>query len=233
MYDNLKPLILEHARNEAPRECCGLIVVKNGRDFYVPCKNTSIKNDQFIINAGEFAAAESSGTIMAIVHSHPNSSAQPSQSDLTSCEASKLPWIICSLPSQNFYEFSPSGYKAPLIGRQFHYGVLDCFSLMRDWYLQEKNIKLDDFPSREWEWWKRGRDLVGENFKKWGFEIIPEPSEVGDLILMQIKATVPNHFGIYLGSNIMLHHAEGRLSSKDVYGGYWLKNTRYFLRHRP
>ena len=32
--------------------------------------------------------------------------------------------------------------------------------------------------------------------------------------------------------NIILHHCHGRLSSRDVYGGYWRKVTTHVLRHR-
>ncbi|WP_043946890.1 NlpC/P60 family protein, partial [Ralstonia solanacearum] len=41
----------------------------------------------------------------------------------------------------------------------------------------------------------------------------------GDVILMQVRAPVPNHAAVYLGGVQMLHHLHGRLSSRDVYGG--------------
>jgi len=48
---------------------------------------------------------------------------------------------------------------------------------------------------------------------------------------VQSKNGVPNHAGVYLGDGIMLHHLYGRLSSRDVYGGYWREVTRLTLRH--
>ncbi|WP_346949336.1 NlpC/P60 family protein, partial [Dyella sp.] len=55
----------------------------------------------------------------------------------------------------------------------------------------------------------------------------------GDLVLMQIRSRnlVPNHAGIYLGDGLMLHHMYGRLSSRDVLGGYWLENLRLVARY--
>ena len=35
-----------------------------------------------------------------------------------------------------------------------------------------------------------------------------------------------------LGDGLILHHLQGRLSSRDVYGGYWQKITTHILRHR-
>jgi cell wall-associated NlpC family hydrolase len=51
---------------------------------------------------------------------------------------------------------------------------------------------------------------------------------------MQIRARngVPNHAGIYLGDGLMLHHLYGRLSSRDLYGGWYLESTRAVLRYQ-
>lgn len=54
---------------------------------------------------------------------------------------------------------------------------------------------------------------------------------VGDVIVMQVRAPVPNHAGVYIGDGLMLHHLYNRLSSRDVYGGYWQECTRIVLRH--
>jgi cell wall-associated NlpC family hydrolase len=49
--------------------------------------------------------------------------------------------------------------------------------------------------------------------------------------LMQLSSSLPNHAAIYLGDQMILHHSQGRLSSRDVYGGYYWKNTALVLRH--
>ena len=53
----------------------------------------------------------------------------------------------------------------------------------------------------------------------------------GDLILMQLSSPLPNHAAIYLGDQLILHHVQQRLSSRDVYGGYYGKSTACALRH--
>ena len=55
---------------------------------------------------------------------------------------------------------------------------------------------------------------------------------------MQIRSPVPNHAGIYLENGSLksqpdllptpgsvLHHLYNRDSTREVYGGYWLKHT--------
>ena len=164
-----------------------------------------------------------------------NLPAEPSQADKVACEASGLPWFILSFPSGQWHEMQPSGYIAPLVGRAWAHGVLDCYSVIRDWYWAERGIDLPNFDRFD-EWWKRGQSLYLDNFGSAGFEALravqSQDMEVGDVLLMQVASPVPNHAAIYLGDGLILHHLQGRLSSRDVYGGYWQKITTHILRHR-
>jgi len=110
--------------------------------------------------------------------------------------------------------------------------VLDCYSLIRDWYRQERGIDLPDFTRFD-EWWRRGENLYLDNFSGAGFhEVESSDMNPGDVLLMQVASPVPNHAAIYLGDGLILHHLQGRLSSRDVYGGYWQKITTHTLRHQ-
>ncbi|WEU67280.1 C40 family peptidase [Xanthomonas phage JGB6] len=126
----------------------------------------------------------------------------------------------------------PSGYVAPLVGREFHHGILDCYTLVRDYYQQEMNITLKDYERAD-GWWERGENLYMKNLEDCGFYQVSEREiKVGDMILMQIRSNEPNHAGVYLGDGLFLHHLYGRLSSRDVYGGYWRDATRFVVRHK-
>ena len=147
------------------------------------------------------------------------------------CEASGLPWHIVGIPSEEWTRIEPSGYVAPLVGRQWSHGVLDCYALVRDWFHQERGITLPDFDRFD-EWWKRGKNLYVENFANAGFtDINFKDLQEGDCFLMQVASPVPNHAAVYLGDGLILHHLQGRLSSRDVYGGYWQKITTHILRY--
>ena len=228
-----KDIALEHAVAEQPRESCGLVVIVKGREQYWPCQNLAEDNEKFILNPDDYAKAEDAGEIVAVVHSHPSTPAVPSQADLVSIEAGSLPWYIVNPSTQHWSEaHHPKGYKAPFIGRDWVWGVTDCWSLALDWY-RDQGLKLLDFE----------RPLTPEEFeadplfdRSWelaGFKVVldEEPLERGDAVLMAIRNKNLNHVGVYLGDNMVLHHARGRLSSRDMYGGWLAKCTGRRLRH--
>lgn len=231
-----------HAIAEFPRESCGVVCVVKGRERYLSCHNkASTPQEHFVLDPSDFADAEDMGEIIAIVHSHPNVSSRASQADRVSCEASGLPWHIVSVSvpvdaaapeAGEVNTITPEGYEAPLVGRQFFHGVLDCYSLVRDWYKREKGVELPNYARHD-DWWNDGKsNFYMSLFGEAGFEPIAGDMQRGDIILMQIRSgnDTPNHAGVYLGDGVMLHHLYGRLSSRDVYGGYYAEVTRLIIR---
>lgn len=227
----VKDKIIAHATEQAPKECCGLVVISNGKQKYIPCKNLGVGTDNFVLDPIDYDKADTAGEIVAVIHSHPNMSAKPSQADLVACEASGLPWFILGYPSMVWEYLEPNGYVAPLVGRQWTHGILDCYSIIKDWYMQEQCIELPDFERFD-EWWLKGQNLYLDNILKVGFKPINQDQlQKGDVILMAIGSSVPNHGALYLGDGIILHHIQNRLSTREVFGGYWLKNTTGYYRY--
>lgn len=222
--------IRAHARRDYPRESCGLVIIRKGRRRYVPCRNIAEKNEHFVMHPEDAAAAEEMGELVMVVHSHPNIAARPSDADLVGCERSGIPWLIVNWPTGAAYEFAPTGYVAPLVGRQFTHGVLDCYALIRDYYDRELGVVLPEFERSD-EWWLKGQNLYLDGFGSAGFDVVGKP-EKHDVLLMRVGSPVPNHAGIYLGDGCILHHQMGRLSSRDIYGGWYEKITTHVLRHR-
>jgi proteasome lid subunit RPN8/RPN11 len=220
-----------HAAREAPHECCGLAVVVRGRLRYWPCRNIA-GEAEFAIHPEDQAAAEDAGDVVAVCHSHPYLPPEPSQADRVMCERTGIAWLIVSHPSGDWRVIEPCDYRAPLIGRPFVHGVLDCYTLCRDYYREVCGIALPDYP-REDDWWLKGGNLYLDHFAEAGFVAVdPETLRAHDAVLMQVASPVPNHAGVIDADGHLLHHCHGRLSSRDVYGGYWRKVTTHVLRHR-
>lgn len=121
-----------------------------------------------------------------------------------------------------------------LLGKVFDHGTVDCYSLQRDFWADNFSIDLPDY-ARPDDWWDQGLDLYRENFAANGFEVVDIPiteMQPADVILMAIRASVPNHSSVHLGGGQMLHHFIGRLSEKTEYSGFYRNRTSAILRHK-
>ena len=218
---------LVHAQEQDPKESCGLLIEIKGKEKYFPCKNLSTYSQQcFIIDPNDFIKAEESGNILAVIHSHPVTPPIASQADKISCENSELPWHIVNPKTEQWGYYEPSGYKPPLIGRHWVWGISDCWALVRDWYKETKGIVL-----RDWDRPTTPEEFIADPmFERcaWrtGFrQLRPEEKlQNGDLLFMSIMATGLNHVAIFLDGDV-LHHQVGRLSCREPYSEWLLKCT--------
>ena len=230
-----KDVALAHAKEQDPKESCGLLIEIKGKEKYFPCKNLSNWSNQcFIIDPVDYAKAEDTGKILAVIHSHPTTQPVASQADMISCEDTNLPWHIVNPKTEQWGYYEPSGYKPPLIGRHWVWGVTDCWALVRDWYKEKKGIIL-----RDWE-----RPITPEEFIadpmfercawRTGFrQLRPEEKlENGDLLFMSILTSGLNHVAIFIDGDV-LHHLADRISCKEPYNEWLLKCTGMRLRYAP
>lgn len=220
-----------HALVEYPREAVGLVVNVRGKPRYVPCRNQSGEPDHFVLHPEDYAAAEDQGDILAVVHSHPDAGPEPSLHDIASHAASHLTWWIVGLQGDTAtWHEMPAAGDMPLEGRVFVHGAIDCYTLIRDYYRQERGIELLDFYRQD-DWWHNGENLYVENFAKAGFVETDSPRN-GDVVLMAIGSQTPCHGAIWLDGDVLLHHLYGRLSCREVYGRAYRECTTHFLSHQ-
>ena len=218
---------LNHAKIEDPKECVGLLLNIRGKEKYFPCRNLSMTAHQcFIIDPEDYVKADNTGEIKAIVHSHPVTPPFPSEADKLSCEQSKLPWHIVNPKTEQWGYCEPCGYKPPLKGRPWVWGVTDCWSLVRDFYKEEKNIELLDYERPVTPQEFNDVPLFERYAERTGFKEL-DPNETlknGDILLMSIMYNTLNHVAIFLDGDV-LHHLTDRLSCKEPYSAWLQKCT--------
>ncbi|QDP68214.1 MAG: putative tail tip assembly protein K [Prokaryotic dsDNA virus sp.] len=222
-----KQKALEHAKEQDPKESVGLLLNIKGKNKYFPCNNLSMTEHQcFVLDPVDYVKADSLGEIVAVVHSHPITPPVASQADKISCEDSGLVWHIVNPKTEEWGYLEPTGYKPPLLGRQWVWGLTDCYSLVRDWYKENKNIILRDYerPTTLEEF--NENPLFEMNTWRTGFrELRPDESlQNGDLLLMSIHYPTLNHMAIFFDGDV-IHHLTDRLSCREPYSEWLLKCT--------
>jgi proteasome lid subunit RPN8/RPN11 len=227
--------IEELAREGYPKEICGYVIRKeDGTELVYPCANLYRKpTEAFLMNPDTYLDAKKLGEIICLYHSHPNSPAAPSDVDRLISEEMELPWLIYSWPDNAWSSYTPQNWEMPLVGRKFVHGIVDCYTLGRDYYKRVLGIELPDFY-RENDWWEKGGNLYVENFEKCGFVRVND-LKVHDALLIQLVSPVPNHLAIVVQTEtpmLVLHHVMNRLSCHQPLGGFWLKNHNMTLRHK-
>ena len=222
-----KDAALKHAKEQDPRESVGVLIVIKGKEQYYPCNNLSTYSQQcFILDPEDYVKADALGEITAIVHSHPVTPPSPSQADKVSCEQSGLKWHIVNPKTETWGYCEPTGYKPPLIGRQWVWGVTDCWSLVRDYYKEQHNIQLLDYQRPTTPQDFLDNPLFEQYAERTGFVELnkDEKLQKGDVLLMSILHPTLNHVAIFLGDDI-LHHLADRLSTREPYNEWLLKCT--------
>ncbi len=96
--------IVEHARRDAPRECCGLVGTREGTAYeVVETANTEASPFRFNIDGRDLLLAtqrfeDAGGDLGAVYHSHTRSEPYPSQTDITfAANWPGVEWIIVGL----------------------------------------------------------------------------------------------------------------------------------------
>jgi proteasome lid subunit RPN8/RPN11 len=221
--------IKQHAVEQYPKESCGLVV--GGQ--YIPCDNVHPEPTKaFRINpeiSGPYYAA---GTLQAIVHSHPDGPNHPSTPDLEGQISSDIPWGIVPVIGDTEKALYPCDIlwwgdglaPVPLERRKFIWGIFHCYQLYRDWWKQERGIYMPIWPV--------GETFIEDGFNCWttyrenvGLTDMGKPDisdlQIGDMLLGRVRGTFPNHCGVFVGDDLMLHHPPNGVSGKVELLRWW------------
>ena len=233
MIGNHLEEIFDHFQQEYPREGCGVIGVVKGKSKWFPCKNVAEDDDDFVMDSRDYINASLRSDIVALVHSHPDHSPEPSEADIKVCNTLKLDSYIFSWPNPEMHHLEPSREEVPLFGREYEFGVFDCWKLVIDYYEKELGITLKRDVYQD-NWWKHGLNYMDDLHKEYGFEEVTDGSLIKNaLMFFNVKSKIPNHCGVYLGNDIFLHHSEDRLSCRErLHGSAWSRYKYKILRYK-
>ncbi len=236
MNDELLQQIINHAQRAFPLEACGLLLHTSYGLQVLECANQSHEPElSFLIDPLIYVAY--SDRLAAVYHSHPNRSPEPSPADIASAERCNVPFLIVSYPTEQLYTYTPQGkLPAPYEGRHFVYGVMDCLSLVADYYQHELNISLNHGQRKHWQWWLEAehQHAFVNGFKAAGFVEVTELQKHDVIIMTLGGGPCPQHAAIYQDDSLILHHPSvGTPSRIEMYGQYWRQATHCFLRYRP
>lgn len=223
------------------QECCGLIL-KDGTIQVCDNKAADYNLDPSLNFAIGYRTNPNWSQVAAVYHSHTNGNGKFTPADVRSCKELGLPFVLYDVVHNRFSSIDPSG-NADYLGRQFCYGVYDCYSLIRDYYRRELGIILDDFDRTELftngvlDWNTQGWTKIISNYAGQGFvevDVYGNNLKVGDLLLMQIgNAESANHLGIFTDAvnQVFMHQLLNHPSKQEVFGHPWDMYTIKYLRH--
>ena len=219
--------IEQHFFREYPKEGCGLVGVQKGKAHWIPCENIAEINENFIMDSSEYLKYKRIYDIVGVVHSHPDESSEPSQDDINQCNALGIPYYIFSYPSMDMTIVKPEADVTELYGREYEFGVTDCFEAIRD-YLASVQIKIPNRILFEKEWYNKedsGLDyFCPEVIKQWGGqEVSLDSLQKNDVLTFKVDSSVANHCGVFLGGDIFYHHANNRLSCRENLYPFWIQ----------
>jgi len=116
-----------------------------------------------------------------------------------------------------------------LVGRQWDYGVNDCFTLIRDWFGLQ-GVELPDFS--------RPDDLEVcdsiflEQAVAIGFEQVAfDQRRPGDVLIMRLDTRTPMHAAILLPDELILHQRQDSLSAIEPLRRYYVGRIAAVFRY--
>lgn len=217
----------DYANSSPLREVCG--VVSNNK--FIPITNISEDSNNFILDPRQYLNIEG---ITHICHSHLGLSAKPSAADIYSCNKGSVPWIIYAVESGVFEIVYPTAIESPFIGREYIFGIMDCWALIQDVYRIELGLKIGRPLLTSDEWFKEDINYFEMYAEENGFiKVLNNSLNKYDVLLFKAgNSNIPNHSGVLYNNDTFLHHLANRLSTQEIFGGYWNKCTVAVYRHK-
>lgn len=226
--------IQKHFDKWYPKEACGIVGIVKGKKKWFPCDNLAEDEEDFILDPKQYNEIRKRADIFAIVHNHPGGCNNPSVNDIKHCNILGIPYWIFSYPDMVLNIVEPEEVLNPLIGREYEFGITDCLEAARDYYNHYFNIDLRERAPYLDDWWEKGHNyFTDEHIAEWGFKKVEDDPQPQDLLIFTMGADVPNHCGVFIGDDVIFHHAVNRLSCRESLYPLWIKYLTGIYRYEP
>ena len=213
--------------HQTENEVCGLIINKT----VIPCVNLSNNPaHHFSISPLDYLKNTHKGKIQFIYHSHAQSP-EFSEFDKINLYNLKLRGLMYCKEKDLFKYFLPESYDNQYVGRSFEIGKMDCLTLITDYYKNELGVILPVIDRQE-GWYKKNPNTVNENIPAFLNKIPLENALKNDIVVFDILNNgCPNHFGIYLENDLILHHPRHKNSTIEILSKEKKERIPYCLRY--
>lgn len=159
--------------------------------------------------------------------------------DLTGVTEGETPSCYVEWPSGKHTLVLPESWEelAPFEGRPYKLGKWDCYSLVKDYMKQTYSIDMEWLTA---SWKELSNNYLeesifssNEELKNWEKVAVPQ---VGDGILFSMSRkedyTNPNHCGVYIAGDRLLHHYSNRLSCIEPFSENWKNRVVTYMRYK-
>lgn len=121
-----------------------------------------------------------------------------------------------------------------LLGVPYLEGKDDCYGLVRAYFKHNYQVVLPNY-ARPLAFDHGGIDLIGTLKNNEDCEIVPMAKaffKTGDVLIFSVRSDRDNHFGIYVGNNMFIHHLINRRSEESNIDSVWFNRLTTVLRHK-
>lgn len=239
MHTQLKRSIIALAEANPTEEICGFVYKTPGGVALHQCPNVTQDPEgrarAFEISEEDYLTALSLGRVCAIYHSHSRGGAGAafSEEDLAVSRAMLLPMYLYAVEGAEWATYIPPGYEEPLVGRDWRWGMDDCYETIRLYYRQVRGVYLGDYE-RDETFENAPSSAITQYITSEGFSFVPKgsPIEEHDVLLFKTPGNAyPHHLAVFLGHSQVLHHPRGQLSCREQLNGNWMKRLEGALRY--
>lgn len=238
MNTRVKQRIIELAQATPEAEVCGLIYQTLDGAHVYPSTNVTREeegpSETFEVDPQAYAEAASLGRVIGVYHSHgATGSVAFSEADLDVARALELPLYLYANRDGSWHSYIPPAYQIPLTGTSWCWGFADCLETVRTYCRQVRGIHIRDYD-RDETFENADTSIITDHIRDEGFIVAPGTSQLKEhdiLVFRTPGRAYPQHLGVFVGHQKVLHHPLRGLSRMEPLNGAWLKRVSMVLRY--